>query len=145
VDGRTGHLRLAILTAAMALLAAGCANAPQTRSAMLAEAVRDYQEAVRWQRHDVAARFWPPDQRAGFVEGREALSRDVEIVEYDLVRVEMMPNKDDAIVRVELRWMRRDEGVLRQTALEQKWSFVPGGWRVVDEQRRSGAAIGLGR
>jgi hypothetical protein len=128
-------MRLAIAMVATAL-AVGCAHAPR-KGEDLAESVRTYHEGVRWQRFPAAASRIPTAQRDEFVEERDRLADDLQISDYEVVRVSARDEKR-AEVQVKYTWYLDSEGVVRKTHAVEEWERHGKVWLMVDEHRLRG-------
>jgi hypothetical protein len=128
-------VRLAIAML-LAGLVAGCAHAPR-KGEDLAESLRTYHEGVRWQRFPAAASRIPAAQRDEFVEERDRLADDLQISDYEVVRVSARGEKR-AEVQVKYTWYLDSEGVVRKTHAVEEWERHGKVWLLVDEHRLRG-------
>lgn len=123
--------RLAIL-----LVSSGCLAGASTRERFM-EALYDYNDAMRWGQYRNATAYVPPDARAALVaDGRSRA--DVQIADYELVQVDISEDKLTALVLVDVSWMLRSEGLMRQSSFEQSWERQDGRWSMVAEKRVAG-------
>jgi hypothetical protein len=114
---------------------AGCAHAP--RGQPLMEAVRAYNDGVRWERFAVAASAVPARERDAFLDEREILAEDLNITDYEVVRVSDR-GVDAAEVQVKVTWYRDSEGTVHETWARQAWERRGKAWRIVGERRVRG-------
>ena len=114
---------------------AGCGAAQQTEP--LTDAVRSYNDGVRWQRFEVAAVHVPAKQRSQFVDEADERAHDVKITDYDVVKVEERGPKE-ARVQIKMSWYKDSEGTLHETQAMQTWEKHGKGWLMVDETRVRG-------
>ncbi len=124
-----------VSTVVSMLWVAGCAG-PQDEDT-LTVSIRAFNEGVRWQRYTTAASALPVDQRGEFVDEMDALSKDLRITEYEVIRVDPR-GKHAAKVTVKVSWYRDDEGVLRETYAIQTWERRHKKWWMVDARRSKG-------
>lgn len=121
---------------ALVLSACGAAQTPEP----LGEAVRSYNDGVRWERFAMAAVHVPPKERSTFVDEADERSKDLKITDYEVVKVESKGEKE-AKVQVKLSWYKDSEGKLRETHAMQTWEKHGKGWFMVDESRVRGAEM----
>lgn len=124
----------AALGVAAAVTAAGCAHVPRGEGLM--DAVRTYNDGVRWERFAAAAATVPPRERDSFLDEREALAEDLRITDYEVVRVN--DRGEGAEVQVKLVWYRDSEGTVHETWAAQTWERQGKAWRIVAERRVRG-------
>ena len=122
----------AILLALM-LSACGAAQAPEP----LGEAVRSYNDGVRWERFAMAAVHVPPTQRSTFVDEADERAKDLKITDYEVINVQPKGEKE-AKVQVKMSWYKDSEGTLHETQAMQTWEKHGKGWLMVDETRVRG-------
>ena len=127
--------RLASVILVVAVAACGGA---QRREALM-ETVQTYNEGVRWQRFTAAATAVPPAERDAFLDEREALADDLNITDYEVVRV--ADRGDRAEVQLKLTWFLDSRGSVHDTWVRQRWERQGAAWRVVDERRVRGVAM----
>lgn len=114
---------------------AGCAHVPRGESLM--DAVRTYNDGVRWERFTAAAATVPSRERDAFLDEREALAEDLRISDYEVVRVKDTGG-DVADVQVKLTWYKDSEGTVRETWAKQRWERQGKAWRITDERKVRG-------
>ena len=113
----------------------GCGG-PQA-SDPLGDAIRSYNEGLRWGRYEVAATHIAPKERAQFVDDADDRAKDLKITQYDVVRVERRSARV-ATVHVKVEWYKESEGTLRETHAKQTWEKQGGSWLMVQEARTRG-------
>ena len=110
---------------------------PPSRGTLLNDAARDMNLAARFGRLDLAAQRTTKEARVHFLDRRANWGKDIRIVDVELAGVQMR-DEDSAEVRVDVAWVRNNEGVLRTTRLAQLWSDGDGDWVMEREQRIAG-------
>jgi hypothetical protein len=130
-------MRRTIAILAVWVSAAACGAAPHGETLM--EAVRTYNDGVRWQRFAAAAKSVPARQREEFLDEREELAEDLRITDYEVVRVKEKGEAAD--VQVKLTWYKDSEGTVRDTWAKQAWERRGKAWRIVGESRVRGAEM----
>jgi hypothetical protein len=126
-----------LLAVVLASGGAGCGGAPKHETLM--DAIRTYNEGVRWERFSAAAARVPAKEREAFLDEREELAEDLRITDYEVVRVK--DKGDAADVQVKLTWYKDSEGTVRETWAKQAWEHRGKAWRIVDESRVRGAEM----
>jgi hypothetical protein len=124
------------IAVSLVLAAIACAHPPR-RGEALVEAVRTYHEGIRWQRFPVAATRVPSAQRDDFVEERDKLAEDLQINDYEVVRVTQRDDKR-AEVQVKYTWYLDSEGTVRKTHAVEGWERHGKIGLLVDERRLRG-------
>lgn len=119
------------------LLCLLCACGAAQQAEPLTDAVRSYNDGVRWERFEIAAVHVPPRDRSKFVDESDDRAHDVKITDYDVVKVEPKTEKE-ARVTVKLSWYKESEGTLHETQAVQTWEKHGKGWLMVDESRAKG-------
>src|SRR5689334_10385818 len=107
------------MRAALALILLAACH-PPTSGDTLAEAVRTYNEGIRWERYSNAAAHVPPAERGEFLDAADERSKDLRITDYDIVRMEQ--NSDRlAHVQIHVSWYLDSQQKLRETSAVQTW------------------------
>ncbi len=123
-----------VVAMGFAISSVACAHAP--RGQPLMDAVRTYNDGVRWSRFTAAASAVPARQRDAFLDEREELAEDLRITDYEVVRVK--DTGDAANVHIKVTWYMDSEGTVRETWAAQSWERHGKAWRIVDERRVRG-------
>jgi hypothetical protein len=124
-----------VLLATAAILALGCV-APPTQATRATDAARELNLASRFGRMDIALGGTAPGARESFLERRVAWGKEVRIVDVELAGM-AMKDELNAIIQVDIAWVRADDDTLRATRIAQTWRD-DGGWHLVREQRLAG-------
>ena len=119
-------------------LLAGCGAMQQPEP--LTDAVRSYNDGVRWERFEIAAVHIPPKQRSQFVDDADERAHDIKVTYYDVVKVEPRGSKE-ARVQIKMSWYKESEGTLHETQAMQTWEKHGKGWLLVDEARVRGTEM----
>lgn len=120
----------------LSIVLAACGG-PQQNSDTLGDAIRSYNEGVRWGRYTVAATNVPARERAQFIEDMDERGERVKITEYDVVDVNARSSRE-ARVRIKIGWYADDEGTFHETHAVQTWERQGKAWFMVGEQRVRG-------
>jgi len=113
------------------LVLAACGGAQRSESLM--EAVRTYNDGVRWERFTAAAAVVPARERDAFLDEREELAEDLRISDYEIVRVKDR-GPDAAEVQVKVTWYRDSIGTVKDTWAAQRWERQGKAWRIIGER-----------
>ena len=113
------------------VMLAACGSAQRQESLM--EAVRTYNDGVRWERFTAAASMVPARERDAFLDEREELADDLRISDYEIVRVKER-GPDTAEVQVKLTWYQDSIGTVKDTWAAQRWERQGKGWRIIGER-----------
>ncbi len=118
----------------MCLVACGAASHP---TEPLGDAVRQYNDGVRWERFANAAIHLPPKERATFVDEADERAKDLKITDYDVVKIEPRGERE-AKVQVKMSWYKESEGTVHETHAIQTWEREGKAWLLVQETRLRG-------
>jgi hypothetical protein len=139
-------------TFAAALAVGGCTVLEQQRRESLLNAVRDYNDGLRWARIDQSARNLPLAQRKPWADkaGTQGvtLGDDLEVVDYEVQRMEFHPDNKVADVQVDLTWSLKQRGLVEKTVIRQRWEKSPlsnggGRWVLTKQDRLKGSPLAL--
>ena len=122
------------------VMAVGCATGARKRQSFM-DAVRGYNDGLRWQRHTHAAAFIPPAERGDFVDERAELSEDLRIDDYEVSRVRLDGEGNRAKVQVVYTWHRDSRGLVYRTTTLQEWERHGKLWQMVEESRVRGETM----
>jgi hypothetical protein len=124
---RRGQLLLLLVIGAPA-----CGGFNSDRDA-LQEAVRSYNDNLRWERYREASTALPADRREGWVRSMERAGRTIRVVDYEITPVEVAETQ--AIVIVDLTYYRQPAVTLVQSRRMQTWRHAEGRWHLeADEE-----------
>lgn len=131
-----------VLLASLACALAGCAGGMLSTRDELKLAIQDFNDGVRWGKVEQSAARLPIEGRAGFAERYAALEDDLEIMDYDVQRVDLDRAAERALVRVDMSWSLKRRGLVERTVVEQDWR-KKGGWMLVSARRLKGSPLPL--
>jgi hypothetical protein len=118
---RAALLALAAVTGLTGLWGVAGCGAAQREPEPLDQAVRVYNDGLRWQRFDEAASRLPAARRDDFLDQRDQLHDDLRISEYDVIRVRYDDKQRRARVQVKYTWYLESRGVVHETHAVQTW------------------------
>jgi hypothetical protein len=120
-----------------ALVAAGACVTPR-RVQPLGEAVRIYNDSVRWQRFDMAAGQVPSTDRDDFLDRRDQLADDLRITGYEVIRMRTDRSGHRARAQIKFTWHLDSEGTVHDTHAVQTWRRHGARWVLVSEHHLRG-------
>jgi hypothetical protein len=85
---------------------------------------------------DIALMGTAPGARESFLERRTSWGKELRIVDVELAGMSMK-DEVNAVIQVDVAWVRADDDTLRATRIAQTWRD-DGGWHLVREQRMAG-------
>lgn len=133
-----GHGLFLVVLVGLGLAGSACAT-PQIIP--LDEAVRTYNEGVRWERFEMAAGHVPPIRRDEFIDRRDQLHEDLRINDYKVVRVRYDKTGGRARVHVKYTWHLDSRGVVHETHTVQSWERHSRQWLLDTERHLRGEPI----
>ena len=128
-----------LLCVTFAWPAAGCLSAKRVEP--LGDAVRQYNQAVRWERFEMAAARLPAKQRDDFLDRRDQLSDELRISHIEVVRVRHDKTGRRANVQVKYTWHLDSRGVVHTTHTVQRWERPSSSWQVLAERHLRGEPL----
>jgi hypothetical protein len=128
-------MRTALVLAGL-LAVSGC-MAPPSQAQRVTDAARELNVACRFGRMDVALGHTSPGARDQFLERRASWGRQVRVLDVELSGLRMR-DEYNAVLHVDVAWVRDSESSMRTTRVAQIWRDGDGGWRLIREQRLSG-------
>ena len=117
-------------------LVLGCAGAQAVEP--LPQAVRGYNDAVRWQRFTAAAAHLDPARRDDFLDARDQLHEDLRINDFEVIRVRLDRDGVRARVHIKTTWHLDSEGIVRDTHTVQTWHRAGKQWLLIRETHLRG-------
>ncbi len=123
-----------IIGGLLVLGAAACG--PRDRGIDLKEAVRTYNQRLRWNAFEQASAFVAVEKRAEWLANRTAGSTGLHITDIQIVRLQK-PDVDQKTVEVlvALSWYRMPQTTVRRAVWAQVWQEQEARWRVIDERQ----------
>lgn len=121
----------------MVLISAACGSIAPHQVDPLDDAIRSYNDGVRWGRYELAAAYIAPKERAQFVDDADERSKDLHITQFEVVQVERRGSRA-ANAHVKVEWYKESEGTLRETHARQTWEKHGRAWLMVHETRVRG-------
>ncbi len=116
---------------------AGCMV--QNTREKLTEAIREYNNAIRWRNMDWAIQHVPKEQRDSFIsEQRKLQNLQVTLCEIGTIKI---VDSDHARAMIKIEWYLTNRGVVRTTYVEQTWKQKNGDWQVVEQRLLKGPPL----
>ena len=104
----------------------------------LSDAVRAYNDALRWQRFDSAAARVTATDRDAFLDVRDQLHEDLRINNYEVIRVRFDGEESRARVHVKVTWHLDSQGIVHDTHTVQTWHREGSHWFLIRENHLRG-------
>lgn len=111
--------------------------APQGPASRATDAARELNLAARFGRMDVAVGRTSAGARQSFLERRAEWGKNLRVLDVELAGMSMK-NPQNALIYVDVAWVRMDDSALRSTRVAQSWRDLDSGWLLVREQRVAG-------
>lgn len=114
----------------------GC-FAPVSPMQRVSDAARDLNVATRFSKMDLVATHVDGSFRSDFISRRQLWGKELRLVDIELAGVQIEDNTH-ARVMIDVSWVPLSDGILRSTRVEQRWQDDGHGWKLVNEQRKTG-------
>ena len=131
------------LPVVLIVLAGGCFTGGFTRRDEMMVAVREFNDGIRWGRIDQSAVHLPLDRRQPFADLYGGLEGDLEVVDYDIQRIDYDSSHEIADVRIDMSWSLKRRGIVERTVWQQHWERQGGGWLLTRQARLKGSPLAL--
>ncbi len=131
-----------ILLAALTLLALTACMRPQASPGeLLIKSLRSFHNDLIFMRYDQASAHVPQSQRRDFITYYQDQEEPLNIMEYEIVRLEVTPDEHYAEAEVELVWYQLPSTKVQRTRMLERWEFNAdlSTWVVVEQQPKAEA------
>lgn len=122
----------------LALLACACMTPTQRREDQLIQDARTWNDDFRWARWDVVGQSMTPEENTLFQERRDLIGKDLVIADYEVTSVHFLPGSRAATVDVTLQWYKKNDLIVREGTLRQRWEERAGRWLMISQRRIHG-------
>lgn len=136
-----GPARLALCLAVAS--SSGCLGAMTSQKDDLQQAIREFNDGIRWGMAEKSASHLPVDKRLKFAEKWVSLEEELEVLDYEIQRVEWGSSRSAADVRVDVTWSMKRRGIVEKTTVAQHWEQTSGTWLVTTQKRLRGTALSI--
>jgi hypothetical protein len=119
------------------LVVAACAGSQKHTENLLDQSTQ-YQEGLRWGRYEDAAAHVPPAEREAFLDEHDALAEELRIDDYEVIRVHVKKDHDEAMVQVKYTWHLDSKGIVNETVTDQLWERKGANWWMKEELYKRG-------
>ena len=116
-------IRIWLLGAMVVMVLVSCAPSQSGIREELNESIMKYNDLVRWHKLDAAGIF-PEDAISEEYRARAKAAKHVRVVDYRIVRVNYDPERNEAVVQVEIDYYTLTANRLRSLIDSQKWAYV---------------------
>lgn len=125
-----------MLSLALGTLAVGSGCGPRDRGIDLKEAVRTYNQRLRWNAFEQASTFVAAEKRAAWLASRTSGAAGLHITDIQIVRLQKPEVGEKTIeVLVALSWYRMPDTTIRRAVWAQVWQEQEARWRIVEEKQ----------
>lgn len=121
-------MRAVLVSICLVAFAACGTTGSAKRSESLIDASKRYEEGLRWGRFEDAAASRLPHDREAFLDERDELAENLRIDDYEVLRVHIAKDEERARLTVKYTWHKDDEGVVRETVVDERWVWKRGDW-----------------
>jgi len=126
-----------LLVAVFILVSLSGCFAPVSPMQRVSDAARDLNVATRFSKMDLVATHVDATFRSDFISRRQLWGRELRIVDLELSGVQIEDNTHGRVL-LDVSWVPLSDGILRSTSVEQRWQDDGHGWKLVNEQRKTG-------
>lgn len=124
---------LLVMVLALSGLGLGCG--PRDRGMNLKDAVRAYNQHLRWNRFEAASSFVEISKRAEWLATRTAGSAGLHFTDIQVVRLQKPDAEEKSVeVLVALSWYRMPQTTVQRAVYAQVWQELEGRWRLTEER-----------
>jgi len=117
------------------LLLVGCTGPRPSPGEQLSKALTQYHGHLIFERFDDAAGFVPVPRRDEFITYYEEQRGELRVLEFDVRRVEISPDEQQAQAEIMLRWYRLPSTTVMTSTMTERWSWDEDAerWEVVEQ------------
>lgn len=124
------------------LLLVGCAFlAGNSSRTQLGQRAYELGDDLRWARYEQVLPQLSPELRKRVSDRLRVLGEDLEVMDFDVMGVDVKGEK--AVVRLDLQWSLRSQGIVQRTVLYEHWEDQHHRWQMVKLERVRGPAMPL--
>jgi hypothetical protein len=136
-------LAAAVVVPWLVLSLGGCVGSGLSQRDEMMMAIEEFNDGIRWGSVDRSARHLPVEARKHFTDRYGAIEDEVEILDYEIQRIEVNRAAQSADVRVDISWTSKRSGILERTVVQQHWEQKGSSWVMTRQARLRGAPFTL--
>ncbi|MBN2724113.1 MAG: hypothetical protein JXR95_08600 [Deltaproteobacteria bacterium] len=107
----------------------GCTDLDKKKTLHTLEGnVLQFYEQARWGRGNLAKEYVVPSGRIKFLDDLDLLLKKIKISEINVIRITPYKKNSKAAVRLRIKWLNEDEGILNETLVEDTWIQIKNIW-----------------
>ena len=118
--------------------AIGCMAPTQRREDDLLRDARMFNDDFRWGRWDILGQSMTPEENALFQERKNLVDDNLVLADYEVTSIKFLQSSQAATVDVKLEWYKKNDPIVRQATLQQRWEFRGGRWMMIKQRRVRG-------
>jgi hypothetical protein len=124
----------------LAASAIGCMAPTQRREDDLLRDARMFNDDFRWGRWDILGQSMTPEENALFQERKNLVDDNLVLADYEVTSIKFLQSQSSqaATVDVKLEWYKKNDPIVRQATLQQRWEFRGGRWMMIKQRRVRG-------
>jgi hypothetical protein len=110
----------------------------QRREDDLLRDARMFNDDFRWGRWDILGQSMTPEENALFQERKNLVDDNLVLADYEVTSIKFLQSSQAATVDVKLEWYKKNDPIVRQATLQQRWEFRGGRWMMIKQRRVRG-------
>jgi hypothetical protein len=122
----------------LAASAIGCMTPTQRREDDLLRDARMFNDDFRWGRWDILGQSMTPEENALFQARKNLIDDNLVLADYEVTSVKFLQISQAATVDVKLEWYKKNDPIVRQATLQQRWEYRGGRWMMIKQRRVRG-------
>lgn len=130
--------RTALVPLLLAASAIGCMTPTQRREDDLLRDARMFNDDFRWGRWDILGQSMTPEENALFQARKNLIDDNLVLADYEVTSVKFLQISQAATVDVKLEWYKKNDPIVRQATLQQRWEYRGGRWMMIKQRRVRG-------
>ncbi|MGM0596062.1 MAG: hypothetical protein ACQES9_03405 [Myxococcota bacterium] len=109
--------------------------------ASLEPASLQFYNQLKWFRGNIAKNYVHPLQRAAFLDNIDLASKKLKISDFKIIRITLAEKGKKAVIRLRISWHHKNEGIVHETLIEDKWKLEGDNWYKYSSERKDGKEI----
>jgi len=97
-----------------------------------------FNDDFRWGRWDILGQSMTPEENALFQERKNLVDDNLVLADYEVTSIKFLQSSQAATVDVKLEWYKKNDPIVRQATLQQRWEFRGGRWMMIKQRRVRG-------
>lgn len=97
-----------------------------------------FNDDFRWGRWDILGQSMTPEENALFQARKNLIDDNLVLADYEVTSVKFLQISQAATVDVKLEWYKKNDPIVRQATLQQRWEYRGGRWMMIKQRRVRG-------